>query len=791
MLGSLTFASTRMPASCLKFPRLTPQVINRKSISLKKSSSFHRPLLSLSASGEAASATEPPHEGKKPLISEEQQPAILALFMQSARLFLRVILGVLMAPLNWMYKKLGFQTIHAREIIYRLESENALDSPDKIAEVLKFINKRSPEAVAEFIENRILKSSVDGPPLPESMAEIQLPVNAAVVREYVVALVKTGKLDAYGEDAQAGLIAAGQTHSSLPRLLEDLKGAAQGKSPTAGPGESVARPLHVYLQGAVAGKPAPGLFTTLRSIFWFAMICSAFSILWSLGAAIMRRGSGLPISQGVPTTSSTAMTTGAGNTMFAPKEYAKEDLPEKSVKSFADVKGCDEAVEELKEIVEYLRNPERFTKLGGRLPKGVLLTGPPGTGKTLLAKAVAGEAGVPFFFKAGSEFEEMLVGVGARRVRSLFAAAKKKAPCIVFIDEIDAVGGKRTGWDSKASGTRMTLNQLLTAMDGFEENSGVIVMAATNLPETLDVALTRPGRFDRQVAVPLPDVRGRQQILDLYLKDKPVALDVSIPNLARRTPGFSGAELFNLVNEGALLAARQGADNIDAAVLDEARDKILMGVPRALVQTEQARRLTAYHEGGHALVALYTPGAKPIHKATIIPRGHALGMVSQVPDGDEYSVTRQQLMANIDVCMGGKAAEELIFGEEFVTSGATSDLMQATKTARHMVEDCGMSHEIGPVALSKNGSEAEEIRQAVDREVGKMLKSAYDRVKRLLKDKQDDLHKIASALLERETLTLEELRDILGLPALKKFEDDPAGLVPAGSLAKTTPTGSN
>ncbi|KAL4421108.1 hypothetical protein ABPG77_009635 [Micractinium sp. CCAP 211/92] len=452
--------------------------------------------------------------------------------------------------------------------------------------------------------------------------------------------------------------------------------------------------------------------------------------------------------------------------------------PEKSVKKFADDKGCDEAIAELQEIVEYLKKPEKFTKLAASCPGR--------TGKTLLARAVAGEAGVPFFYKAGSEFDEMFVGVGSRRVRSLFAAAKKKAPCIIFIDEIDAMGGKRTNWES-SGGSRKTLNQLLTDMDGFEENSGVVVMAATNLPELLDSALTRPGRFDRQasVAVTLPDVKGRQQILDLYLTGKPVAADVDTDILARRTPGFSGAELANLVNEAALLAARHDRDSITTQLLDEARDKILMGTPRVLTQSEEARRLTAYHEGGHALVALYTPGAKPIHKATIVPRGHALGMVSQLPDKDEYSITRQQLLADIDVCMGGKAAEELIFGEDHVTTGATSDLQQATRKARHMVVDCGMSERIGPVAVGQEQSPA--TRQVVDSEIQTILKGSYTRVVSLLKEKEAELHALAQALLREETLTQADIKRLLAgsssSPELPGSGPGGSGLLPAPAAA--------
>ena len=443
-------------------------------------------------------------------------------------------------------------------------------------------------------------------------------------------------------------------------------------------------------------------------------------------------------------------------------------------------------------MVAYLKDPDRFTRLGGKLPKGLLLTGPPGTGKTLLAKAVAGEAGVPFFFRAGSEFEEMFVGVGSRRVRALFAAAKKKAPCIVFIDEIDAVGGSRKAWESH---TRKTLNQLLVEMDGFEANDGVIVLAATNLPETLDAALTRPGRFDRQVHVPLPDIGGRRQIIAHYLADKPTAPGVSTDALARGTAGFSGAELQNLINTAAIRAAVTGASELDERLLDWAKDRVLMGAERqSAVLSDESRRLTAYHEGGHALVALRTPGAAPVHKATIMPRGNALGMVLQLPDKDESSVSLRQLRARLDVCMGGRVAEELIFGPDFVTSGARSDLAQATRVARHMVCDCGMSDAIGPVWVSSRDSTAgwrpaQQTEALVDAEVRRLLSESYARVRVLLAESAPSLHALAAALLDRETLTGDEVVAVLAAADKKSTAsaapapDDAAALVAALSSA--------
>jgi ATP-dependent metalloprotease len=370
---------------------------------------------------------------------------------------------------------------------------------------------------------------------------------------------------------------------------------------------------------------------------------------------------------------------------------------------------------------------------------------------------------VPFFFRAGSEFEEMFVGVGSRRVRALFAAAKKKAPCIVFIDEIDAIGGSRKAWESNS---RKTLNQLLVEMDGFEANDGVIVLAATNLPETLDGALTRPGRFDRHVHVPNPDIGGRRQILAHYLKDKPLSPDVDVGVLARGTSGFSGADLANLVNTAAIQAALTGADRVTAAQLDWARDRVLMGHERkSAVLSEECRKLTAFHEGGHALVALRTDGAMPLHKATIMPRGASLGMVQQLPDKDETSVSLRQMRARLDVCMGGRVAEELVFGADAVTSGARSDLQQATSLARHMVTECGMSDIIGPLYCADNGAgrfkPSPDTERVVDDEVRRMLRDSMERVRALLGGALPDLHAIAGALLERETLTGDEVRAVL------------------------------
>ena len=431
--------------------------------------------------------------------------------------------------------------------------------------------------------------------------------------------------------------------------------------------------------------------------------------------------------------------------------------------TFDDVKGVDEAKAELVEIVEYLKAPEKFTKLGGKLPKGLLLVGPPGTGKTMLAKAVAGEAGGPFFYSSGSEFEEMFVGVGARRVRDLFKAAKQNAPCIVFIDEIDAVGAARNPKDQQ--NTRMTLNQLLTELDGFKASEGVIVLAATNTPGMLDKALIRPGRFDRTVSVPNPDVGGRREILQAHAKGVKMADNVDFDVVARGTPGFSGADLANLINIAALKAALDGVASVGAKHLDFAKDRILMGAARtSAIITPENRKLTAYHEGGHALVALRTKGARPVHKATIVPRGQALGMVMQLPEKDELQMTRRQLLAMLDVTMGGRVAEELIFGSEEITTGASSDLQQASRLAREMVTRYGMSEKVGLASQDYASDElSSETRQLIEIEVKARLDAAYKRAKDLLTQHEGDLHTIARRLLDSESLSGSELKELCGI----------------------------
>ncbi|MDP9205556.1 MAG: ATP-dependent zinc metalloprotease FtsH [Gemmatimonadota bacterium] len=440
--------------------------------------------------------------------------------------------------------------------------------------------------------------------------------------------------------------------------------------------------------------------------------------------------------------------------------------------TFDDVAGADEAKVELQEIIEFLKDPQKFTKLGGRLPKGALLVGPPGTGKTLLARAVAGEAGRPFFSMSGSDFVEMFVGVGASRVRDLFEQGKAHAPCIIFIDEIDAVGRHRgAGLGGGHDEREQTLNQLLVEMDGFESNEGVILIAATNRPDVLDPALMRPGRFDRQIVVDLPDLRGREGILRVHIRNKPMADDVDVTTLARGTPGMAGADLANLVNEGALLAARRNHEKVYMADLEDAKDKVMMGAERkSMVMKDEERKLTAYHEGGHAICAVKVKGNDPLHKVTIVPRGRTLGVAWTLPEDDRVSVTREQLEANLVKAYGGRVAEELVFGRDRVTTGAASDIQQATGLARRYVSQWGLSDEIGPVLVGDNEQElflgrelqtrrevSERTAQLVDSEVSRVIKEAYSRATSVLQENMDLLHTVAAALLDRETLTGDEV----------------------------------
>ena len=459
--------------------------------------------------------------------------------------------------------------------------------------------------------------------------------------------------------------------------------------------------------------------------------------------------------------------------------------------TFEDVAGIDEAKTELEEVVEFLKDPGKFQRLGGKIPKGVLLVGPPGTGKTLLARAIAGEANVPFFTISGSDFVEMFVGVGASRVRDMFEQGKKNAPCIIFIDEIDAVGRHRgAGLGGGNDEREQTLNQMLVEMDGFEANEGVILIAATNRPDVLDPALLRPGRFDRQVVVPNPDVMGREKILKVHMRKTPLADGVEPRVIARGTPGFSGADLANLVNEAALLAARKGRRTVSMAEFEEAKDKVMLGSERrSMVMTDEEKRLTAYHEAGHAVVALHCPASDPIHKATIIPRGRALGMVMRLPEGDRISLARDKIYADLRVACGGRIAEELIFGDDKVTTGASSDIRMATDMARRMVTEWGMSDKLGFLAYSADEQEvflgravsqqknmADSTASIIDSEVRRIVDEAYDAATKILKKNNVELERLAQGLLEYETLDGEEIKIIVegGTLVRKDADDTPA-----------------
>ncbi|MEP3247223.1 MAG: ATP-dependent zinc metalloprotease FtsH [Sneathiella sp.] len=478
---------------------------------------------------------------------------------------------------------------------------------------------------------------------------------------------------------------------------------------------------------------------------------------------------------------------GGGKAMGFGKSKAKLLTEKHGRVTFEDVAGIEEAKEELEEVVDFLKNPQKYQRLGGKIPKGCLLVGPPGTGKTLLARSVAGEANVPFFTISGSDFVEMFVGVGASRVRDMFEQGKKNAPCIIFIDEIDAVGRHRgAGLGGGNDEREQTLNQLLVEMDGFEANEGVILLAATNRPDVLDPALLRPGRFDRQVVVPNPDILGREKILKVHMRKVPLAHDVNARTIARGTPGFSGADLANLVNEAALLAARKSRRLVTHQEFEEAKDKVMMGTERrSMVMSEEEKELTAYHEGGHALVGMHMKASDPVHKATIIPRGRALGMVMRLPEKDSYSLRRDQCLAHLAVAMGGRIAEEMIFGHDAVTTGASGDIKMATDMARRMVTEWGLSDKLGPlmyganqeevflghsVAQQKNVSDA--TAQLIDQEVRRFVEEGETTARKILTDHNDQLHRIAKGLLEYETLSGDEIKILMDGGDLNRPEDD-------------------
>jgi cell division protease FtsH len=526
--------------------------------------------------------------------------------------------------------------------------------------------------------------------------------------------------------------------------------------------------LHEHNVSVTVKQPDDGMPTLVSVLInWFPMILLIAAWFW-----IMRQ-----------------MQAGGGKAMGFGKSRAKLLTERQGRVTFEDVAGVDEAKDDLKEIVDFLRDPQKFQRLGGRIPKGVLLVGPPGTGKTLLARAIAGEANVPFFTISGSDFVEMFVGVGASRVRDMFEQAKKNAPCIVFVDEIDAVGRHRgAGLGGGNDEREQTLNQLLVEMDGFEANEGVILIAATNRPDVLDPALLRPGRFDREIVVPNPDLSGREKILRVHMRKVPLGTDVDARTIARGTPGFSGADLANLVNEAALLAARRGKRVVTMSELEDAKDKVMMGAERrSLAMSEDERRNTAWHEAGHAIVALNVAGSDPIHKATIIPRGRALGMVMRLPERDQVSVTRQKMLSDICVAFGGRLAEELVFGHDQVTTGAVSDIRQATRMARAMVMRYGLSDALGPIEYGENQEEvflghsvarqqniSEATAQKVDNEIHRIIDDCYEKAKTILTEKRSDLDVLARGLLEYETLTGDEIIALLkGIPPVRTPYEEP------------------
>jgi cell division protease FtsH len=491
---------------------------------------------------------------------------------------------------------------------------------------------------------------------------------------------------------------------------------------------------------------------------------------------------------------------GARGAMGFGKSKARLLTEDKNRVTFEDVAGVDEAKEELSEIVDFLKDPQKFQRLGGKIPKGALLIGPPGTGKTLIARAVAGEAGVPFFTISGSDFVEMFVGVGASRVRDMFEQAKKNAPCIIFIDEIDAVGRHRgAGLGGGNDEREQTLNQLLVEMDGFEANEGVILIAATNRPDVLDPALLRPGRFDRQIVVPNPDINGREQILKVHKRKVPLAPDVEARTIARGTPGFSGADLANLVNEAALMAARAGKRVVTMFDFEQAKDKVMMGAERrSMVMTEEEKTMTAYHEAGHAIVNIHVPGNDPLHKVTIIPRGRALGVTWALPEKDRLSVTKVFLEAKIAMCFGGRIAEQLIYGQEHLNSGASNDIKQATSMARAMVTEYGMSGKLGPLRYNDNEEEvflghsvaqrknvSDATAAAIDSEVRRIVEDGENKAREILSTHLEELHALAKGLLEYETLNADEVRDLLAGRPIRQGGDQSGPHKPRSSIPTT------
>ena len=629
--------------------------------------------------------------------------------------------------------------------VEELEKEAIQDklNPEAQAKFLKELNRSDPHSVVKIVES----------------GEMQV-VDEQITSEYIKALARTGKM----------------TQSNGNKVVNFLKqvenGGGGGGYNSSYFGRGGSRSQYGRAGGSrAAGAGGIGMSQDAPLIVQFAERSFKDKLKGMLPNIILIGGLIYLVTSVMPSPGKNG--SGGGGPMSL-LSGSKTFAPEMSNRSFDDVQGCEEAKDQLVEIVEYLKDPSKFTRLGGKLPKGVLLAGPPGTGKTLLARAVAGEAGVPFFYASGAEFDEMFVGVGARRIRDLFKAANAQRPAIIFLDEIDAVGRKRSG--KVQQHLNMTLNQLLVELDGFKENKGVIVIAATNFADSLDPALVRPGRFDRQIAVPLPDIRDRTKIIQHYLTTITADPGIEASVLARGTPGFSGADLANVCNLAAIRASVLGKKWVDMSEIEYAKDKILMGDERkSAFISKETQECTAYHESGHAIVAIHTKGAHPVHKATIVPRGRALGMVMQLPEGDQTSVTKEQLLAKMDVCMGGRVAEEIIFGADKVTSGASSDFQQATSIARNMVMAYGMVDEIGIMRYSDHDLKelAPETRKLIDDQIKRLLNESYARAKKCLLKHAKDHHKLAKALIDYESLTGDEIRDYLkGKPLVQLTREE-------------------
>eukprot|EP00930_Biecheleria_cincta_P069015 TRINITY_DN5680_c0_g3_i1.p1 TRINITY_DN5680_c0_g3~~TRINITY_DN5680_c0_g3_i1.p1 ORF type:complete len:744 (+),score=122.25 TRINITY_DN5680_c0_g3_i1:128-2359(+) len=596
------------------------------------------------------------------------------------------------------------------------------DNPRRLSDFMRALNHFDPQQAIRVFEQR------------EPQVAFR---NSEAVREYIRALVLANRLDFVDLDLLLGRHWR-DVHRNVSSVPLNASEAGSSAASNESPGVvELTLPTAQPLQVQIADSHRRALWRLVRSSVTMLIMVAGVSVFAEGLAGNVQKGFGM------------------GSKKITPVEEVNT--------SFDDVKGCDEVKEELQEIILYLKDPDRFTRLGAKLPKGVMMAGQPGTGKTLLARAIAGEAGVPFLQASGSEFEEMFVGVGARRIRDLFQEARKHAPCIVFIDEIDAVGSKRQSRDNTA--VRMTLNQLLVEMDGFENNSGVVVICATNFPESLDKALTRPGRLDKQIVVPVPDLKGRLEILEMYAAKMVLDKGVDLKTIARRTAGMTGADLSNILNIAAVRSSAEGLSCVPTKYLEEAFDRVVVGLERRNPMSEQEKKLTAYHEGGHTLVSLGSSGADPVHKATIMPRGNALGVTWSIPEGEKYSERLFELQARLDVLMGGKAAEELIFGPRNVTAGCTSDLRQATGLARRMVMNFGMSTSAGSTQsglLSLDVDEyaalSDEAKHDIDQKTQSLLTDAYARAAEYLKTHEQELHRLAKALLEYETLSAEEIK---------------------------------